>query len=89
MTNETNLFDNKIIILYTLENSGKALTIDQIAKLCEEFEDITYFDICTYVESLKNSNYIEENLEENISTYEITQTRFIYFKSIIRTYTWS
>ena len=37
------LFDNKIVILYILDNSSMPLTTDQIAKFCEELEDITYF----------------------------------------------
>ena len=72
MTSESKIFDSKIIVLYILDISGKALSIDQIVKFCEEFDDITYFDICSYVDSLKKSNYINEILEDNIMIYSLT-----------------
>lgn len=66
------IFDNKIIVLYILENSSKPLTIPQIVKFCEEFEDITYFDICTYIENLKSNNYIEEIYDDGSTLYSLT-----------------
>lgn len=75
MPNDLELFDNKIIILYILEKNSKALTLEQIAKFCEDFEDITYFDICTYIQELKNNNYIEEVYTESSSVlYKITSS---------------
>lgn len=73
MDNEPNVFDNKIIVLYILNNALKPLTIDQIIKLCEEFDDMTYFDICTYIEQLKEKNFIDEMLENSIMTYFPTE----------------
>lgn len=73
MTSESKIFDSKIIVLYILDISNKALSIDQIVKFCEEFDDITYFDICSYIDSLKSSNYVEENLEDNTMTYSLTE----------------
>ena len=72
LVKDLDIFDNKIIILYTISNSSKPLDITQIAKLCEEFEDITYIDICAYVDNLKGNHYIQENFQENISVYSIT-----------------
>ena len=71
MTNESKIFDSKIIVLYILDIAGKPLSIDQIVKFCEEFDDITYFDICSYIDSLKTSNYIDENLDENTMIYSL------------------
>ena len=71
MTNESKIFDSKIIVLYILDIAGKPLSIDQIVKFCEEFDDLTYFDICSYIDSLKTSNYIDENLEENTMIYSL------------------
>lgn len=69
------LFDNKIIILYILEKNPTALSIEQIAKFCEDFEDITYFDICSYMQELKSNNYIEETLSDSGSPlYSITSS---------------
>ena len=61
MAKDLNFLDNKIVVLYVLQNAyPKSLSIDQIVKYLEEFDDITYFDICTYIESLKKSLYILE-----------------------------
>lgn len=73
MENESNVFDNKIIVLYILKNSSKPLNIDQIIKLCEEFEEITYFDIYTYIEELKQNNFIDEILANGTMTYFATE----------------
>lgn len=72
LSKDFKIFDNKIIILYILENSSKPLTIEQISKLCAEFDDITYFDICAYIDELKNNYYIEESLEEGTHIYSLT-----------------
>ncbi len=60
MPGDLEIFDNKIIILYILEKNSKPLTVEQIAKFCEDFDDITYFDICTYIQELKSNEYVEE-----------------------------
>ncbi|MEG2348067.1 MAG: DUF4364 family protein [Clostridia bacterium] len=72
MAKELKIFDNKIIVLYILDNASKPLTLTQIVKFCEEFEDITYFDICEYLEELKASNYILEKLEDGTILYDLT-----------------
>lgn len=73
MAKDLEIFDNKIIVLYILENSTKPLTVPQIAKFCEEFEDITYFDICGYIEILKSNNYIDEIFEVGNTLYKLTE----------------
>lgn len=83
MSKEFKLFDNKIIILYILDNSQKNLTTDQIAKFCEDFEDITYFDICIYIEDLKSNGYIEEVYEENNVLYSITSEGYNMLKELL------
>lgn len=75
MARDLELFDNKIIILYILEKNSKALTLEQISKFCEDFDDITYFDICSYIQELEYNNYISESHSENGNTlYSITST---------------
>ncbi|MEG0073201.1 MAG: DUF4364 family protein [Clostridia bacterium] len=69
-----NLFDNKIIMLYILENAKSPLTIDQIAKFCVEFEDISYFDICDYITVLVKSDLVTEIIENNATMYAITES---------------
>lgn len=71
MLKDFEIFDNKIIILYILNNSDKPLTIEQIVKFCEDFEDITYFDIFDYVEKLNLSGYIDTVIENDTKLYKI------------------
>ncbi len=83
MANELNFFDNKIIILYILEHSTKPLNLDQIVKFCEEFDDITYFDVCSYIDSLKSNGYIEEILDEQTITYTPTPFGLTTLKELL------
>lgn len=73
MSKDLKIFDNKLIVLYILENAKIPLSITQIVKYCEDFEDITYFDICTYLDSLKSSNYIQETYNEGNILYSPTE----------------
>lgn len=75
MAKDLDIFDNKIIILYILEKNSKALTVEQIAKFCEDFDDITYFDICTYIQELESNGYITESFNDAHQTlYSITNS---------------
>lgn len=75
LAKDLELFDNKIIVLYILEKNSKSLNIDQIAKFCEDFEDITYFDICVYIQELESNGYISENYDKNGAvSYQITNS---------------
>ena len=73
LSKELKIFDNKLIVLYILENAKTPLSITQIVKYCEDFEDITYFDICTYLDSLKSSKYIFEKYNEGNILYSPTE----------------
>lgn len=72
MAKDLAIFDNKIIILYILEKNSKALSVEQIAKFCEDFDDITYFDICSYIQELVTNNYIATSICEGKTCYSIT-----------------
>lgn len=72
MFKDIGLLDNKIIILYILDQAAKPLTIEQIAKFCDEFEDITYFDIFDYLEKLKESNYITQIINNDTTLYKLS-----------------
>ena len=61
--NDTDIFDKRLIVLFVMRETNSPLSIEQVSKLCSEFDDITYIDICMYVESLKNSNYITESYQ--------------------------
>ena len=71
---EMDIFDKRLIVLFVLKESKINLTIEQISKLCSEFEDITYIDICMYIDSLKSSGYIQETYENNKSVYVLTDS---------------
>lgn len=83
MAKDLELFDNKIIVLYILDTNSKALSIDQIAKFCEDFDDITYFDICAYIEDLKTSNYIKEIIQDGSLLYEITENGILTLRELL------
>jgi predicted transcriptional regulator len=68
------VFDKKILVLYILDIAKKSLTVDQIVSFCCEFDDITYFDICEYIQNLKINNYIEEYSEDDTTLYRLTDT---------------
>ncbi len=74
MSKDIEIFDNRLIILYILQNAKRPLTINQIVTFCEEFDDITYIDICSYIDSLKKSNYIYEIYEDENVLYSPTET---------------
>lgn len=74
LAKDLEIFDNKIIILYIIVNSSKPLDINQIVKLCDEFDDITYIDICAYLDNLKQSKYIDELIQNNNVFYIPTST---------------
>lgn len=73
LSKDSKVFDNKLIVLYILETASTPLNITQILKYCEDFEDITYFDISIYLESLKSSKYIEEVLNEGNIYFKTTE----------------
>ncbi|MEG1705188.1 MAG: DUF4364 family protein [Clostridia bacterium] len=68
------LFDKRILILYILDIAKKNLTITQIVSFCADFDDITYFDVCEYLQSLKSNRYIDEYSEDNLTLYKLTDS---------------
>lgn len=72
MKSNFELFDKKILILIVLKESGSMLSIDQIAKICVDFENITYFDIRDYLDMLLKSKHIYEKVENGKLYYELT-----------------
>lgn len=83
MSKDLEIFDNKIIVLYILENANKPLTIQQIVKFCEEFKEITYFDICGYIESLKANNYIKQTMDNSNILYSLTDHGVATLKELL------
>lgn len=67
------IFDNKIIVLYVLDQASKPLTIEQIVTFFGDFDDITYFDICDYIQRLIAKDYINKFTESNLILYKITE----------------
>lgn len=66
------IFDKRILVLYILDIAKKNLTVNQIVNFCADFDDITYFDVCEYLQSLKINKYIEEYSEDNLILYKLT-----------------
>ncbi|MDD2627709.1 MAG: DUF4364 family protein [Clostridia bacterium] len=76
MTDTNQFFDKKLIILLILNESNNALSLEQIVKMCSDFESITYFDVCEYIDVLKRTNHIAETIENSTSYYSLTEAGF-------------
>lgn len=70
---ETDIFDKRLIVLLLLKEYNAPLSAEQISNLCSEFDDITYIDICMFIDSLKKSNYIAEIYENDKMFYTLTE----------------
>lgn len=71
---ETNIFDKRLLILLLLKEVNQPLSAEQITNLCSEFEDITYIDVCMFIDSLRNSNYLDERYEDGKAYYLLTES---------------
>ena len=71
---DTDIFDKRLIILLVLRESKTILNTEQISKLCSEFDDMTYIDICMFIDSLKTSGYIKETYENGKIFYSLTES---------------
>jgi len=71
---DMDIFDKRLIVLFVLKESKVNLSTEQISKLCSEFDDITYIDICMFIDSLKNSGYIMETYENDKAFYMLTDS---------------
>ena len=74
MPDNFDFFDKKFIILLVLSESDSYLSLEQIVKMCSDFDSITYFDICEYIDTLKSTGHIAENLEDGIKYYSLTSS---------------
>jgi len=83
VTDNFEFFDKKFIILLVLNESNSYLSIDQIVKMCSDFENITYFDICEYTDSLTRSGHITENFENGIKYYSLTKDGYSTLEELI------
>jgi len=83
VTDNFEFFDKKFIILLVLEESNASLSIDQIAKMCSDFEDITYFDICEYTDGLVRSGHITEKYENGTKYYSLTSNGYSTLEELI------
>ncbi len=83
MLKNLEIFEKKILVLYILDIAKKSLTVDQIASFCSDFDDITYFDICEYIQNLKNNNYIEEYTEDDTTLYRLTETGILVLQELL------
>jgi len=83
VTDNLEFFDKKFIILLVLEESNASLSIDQIAKMCSDFEDITYFDICEYTDGLVRSGHITEKYENGTKYYSLTSNGYSTLEELI------
>lgn len=74
------IFDNRILILYIIQTTSADLQLNQIASICSDFDDVTYFDVCEYVQNLIFNGYIYSiesqdfnGEDETYSIYKLTK----------------
>ena len=67
------IFDNRILILYIIQSTPNELTLNQIASICLDFDDITYFDVCDYIYNLLSNKYIYMKDCNNDEEIQITE----------------
>ena len=63
------MMDVKVLILYVMSRVNYPVTVQQIYELCYQDECLSYFDVCTAVPEMVESNHLNP-LEDD--TYEIT-----------------
>lgn len=83
MLKNLDIFDKRILVLYILDMAKKPLTTDQIFSFCTDFDDINYFDICEYIQSLKINNYILEYSEDDLNLYKLTEPGILILKELL------
>lgn len=74
------IFDNRILILYIISTTKDDLTLNNIASVCADFDDITYFDVYEYIQNLIFNGYIYtivsqdyDGKEESYEIYKLTE----------------
>lgn len=83
MKKDFELFDNKIIILYILDNSKIPLSVEQIQKFCGEFDDISYFDIHEYLFELEEQNLVVQVSQDNGIFFKITDEGYDTLRELL------
>ncbi len=83
MLEKFQIFDKKLLILYILDTAKKHLSIDQITNLCLELGNITYFDVCEYIEYLRQNDFIDIELSDDIALYFLTEKGDTTLKELI------
>ncbi len=68
----TDIFDKRLLVLLLLREAGHELSAEQISNLCSEFEDITYIDVCMFIDSLRNSGYLDETFDGTRTFYSLS-----------------
>ena len=83
MFNNLEIFDKRILVLYILDIAKKPLTVDQIVSFCSDFDDITYFDICEYIQNLCTNNYMQEYSQDHIMLYKLTENGQLILQELL------
>lgn len=83
MLEKFQIFDKKLLILYILDTTKKHLSMDQLADLCDEIDNITYFDVCEYVEWLRQNDFIDSEISDGTELYFLTDKGNITLKELI------
>ncbi len=72
-SNNQQLAENKILILYILSKVGKPIVHKQLLDLVISTSDMNYFYFEQFLLDLLNDNYINKYIKENNEIYELSQ----------------
>lgn len=64
------MMDVKVLILFVMARVGYPVNVQQIYELCFQDDCLSYFDICTAIPEMEDSNHLKKGEDE---CYEITE----------------
>lgn len=70
---DTNLAENKLVLLYVLDKIKLPLSSSQITQIILENSSINYFVLQQYIDELQQSQLIDKNISKEKSYYTITE----------------
>ena len=73
MLYDSQLAENKLLLLYILNKMNLSLSSIQITQIVLENTDINYFTLQRYIDELSKNNLIAKNLTQGKALYSITK----------------
>lgn len=78
-----NSIDGKLVLLYILNKVNKDISAEQLQKISDEYEPISYFYMQQYLFDLQAKNMIEAYIESDVTIYRITDIGIQTLNSLV------